>query len=71
MKLIKTVAQAVTKFVMLHYHRRMASVYRKVAAQHADLVIYTQYRVPSASLAKLRGIAALHDQKAKAIRIGE
>lgn len=71
MKLFKSVAQAVAKFVMVRYHRRMANVYRKIAAQHADLVIHTQHRVPTTSLAKLRGFAVEHDQKAKAIRIGE
>lgn len=71
MKLFKSVAQAVSKFVMVRYHRRMASVYRKFAAHYADVVIHTQHRVPTASIAKLRGVAGQHDQKAKAIRIGE
>ncbi|HDS0957045.1 hypothetical protein IYR97_25690 (plasmid) [Pseudomonas fulva] len=71
MKLFKSVAQAVSKFVMVQYHRRMASAYRKFAAHYADVVIHTQHRVPSASLAKMRVVAGAHDQKAKAIHIGE
>ncbi|QHF00611.1 hypothetical protein LCG56_27980 (plasmid) [Pseudomonas cannabina pv. alisalensis] len=71
MKLFKTVAQAVSKFVMIRYHRRMALAYRKLASHHADLVIHTQHRVPTAFISRLRGNAVLHDQKAKAIRIGE
>jgi hypothetical protein len=71
MKSLKQALKAVQQIVMVRYHRRMASWYRKAAVHHADLVIHTLNVVPNASLAKLRGIAKQHDQKAKALRIGE
>ncbi|WP_409287000.1 hypothetical protein [Pseudomonas guariconensis] len=71
MKLIKRTVSAAKKALMVRYHRWMANAFRKYAAHHADLVIHTQHRVPTASLTKLRGLAEMHDLKAKALRIGE
>jgi len=62
---------AIKRRVLLTYHRRMAKSYRKAAEIHAGNVIFMFHSVPTSSLAKLRGFASAHDQKAKAIRIGE
>ncbi|RRV05433.1 hypothetical protein EGJ28_21065 [Stutzerimonas xanthomarina] len=71
MKIAANIFAAMKRKVLLSYHRRMARSYRKAAQIHANNVILMLHRVPSASLAKLRGFATEHDLKAKAIRIGE
>lgn len=69
MKYINMLTKAVQKYVMVRYHRVMSATYRKIAEHHADIVIHTQHRVPTDSLAKLRGIAGQHARKAKAIQV--
>lgn len=71
MNFVATIFAAIKRKALVSYHRRLARSYRKAAQVHANNVILTLHRVPTASLAKLRGLAKEHDLKAKAIRIGE
>lgn len=69
MKFVNVLIKAAKKSVMVRYHRAMSTMYRKIAEHHADIVIHTLHRVPTGSLAKLRGIAGQHTRKAKAIQV--
>ncbi|MDF9779199.1 hypothetical protein [Pseudomonas baetica] len=71
MKAATSWINAITNAVLKRYHRQMAAWYQKAAATHADIVIHTQYRVPTETLRMLRGKAQMHSQAAIAIRAGE